>query len=36
MFQSFLASIMGGLSEWFSGSIVKLITSLFTGIFPGS
>jgi hypothetical protein len=36
MFQSFLTSIMGGLQEWFAGSIVKLITSLFTGLFPGS
>jgi hypothetical protein len=36
MFQSFLASLMTGLQEWLSGSIVNLIASLFTGIFPGN
>jgi hypothetical protein len=36
MFQSFLSSVMVGLQDWLSGSIVKLIASLFTGFFPGS
>jgi hypothetical protein len=36
MFESFMASIMGGLQEWLTGSIVTFITSFLTGMFSGS
>jgi hypothetical protein len=33
-FSSVLASVFAGLQDLLAGSIVELITSLFTGLFP--